>query len=103
MTTEEMDFLVGLSQSIISQLELQQKLIERLMGEDRYLSLQEVKERIPGITTGRLNALARAGKLKTRELSPRRHEYLESSLAELFPRRFGRGTPPKGSSTPIQE
>ena len=90
MTNEERDFLISLSKSIRSQLELQEILIDKLMHEDRYLSLQEVKERLPGISTNRLNALARAGKIKTRQISSRKHEYLESSLAELFPKRFVR-------------
>ena len=90
MTNEERDFLISLSKSIRSQLELQEMLIDTLSHEDRYLSLQEVKEIIPGITTNRLNALARAGKIKTRRISSRKHEYLESSLAELFPKRFVR-------------
>lgn len=88
MTLEEKDFLIMLSKSIRSQLELQEKLIDTLLHEDRYLSLQEVKEIIPGITTSRLNALARAGKIKTRRISSRKHEYLESSLVETFPKRF---------------
>lgn len=90
MTNEERDFLISLSKSIRSQLELQEMLIDKLMHEDRYLSLQEVKERLSGISTNRLNALARAGKIKTRQISSRKHEYLESSLAELFPKRFVR-------------
>ena len=88
MTLEEKDFLIMLSKSIRSQLELQEKLIDTLLHEDRYLSLQEVKEIIPGITTSRLNALARAGKIKTRRISSRKHEYLESSLVETVPKRF---------------
>lgn len=88
MTLEERDFLITLSKSIRSQLELQERLIDTLLHEDRYLSLQEVKEIIPGITTNRLNALARAGKIKTRRISSRKHEYLESSLVETFPKRF---------------
>lgn len=82
------EFLIGLVKSIRSQQELLEILIDKLLHEDRYLSLEEVKERIPGITTSRLNALARAGRLKARQISSRKHEYLESSLAELFPRFF---------------
>ena len=59
MTNEERDFLISLSKSIRSQLELQEILIDTLIHEDRYLSLQEVKEIIPGITTNRLNRRSR--------------------------------------------
>lgn len=88
MTRDEKDFLLELSKSIEYQLELQKKLVCRLLQEDRYLTLQEVKEHVPNITAHKLNDLTRAGHLKVRKVSPRNTLYLESSLRKVFPNCF---------------
>ena len=101
MTNEERSFLLELSKSIKSQLEIQDRLITRLLHEDRYMTLQEVKDLIPGITAHKLNDLSRAGHLTIKKLGPRNTLYLESSLRRMFPSSFPEipaGQPP----TPIQ-
>ena len=85
MTDSDRTFLITLSESIQKQLELQKTLIERLLKEDPYLTLEEVKALIPGVTTHRLNDLARRGILITKKTSPRTTLYLMSSLKLFFP------------------
>ena len=88
MTKDERDFLLTLSKSIRDQLDIQDRLIQRLLHEDRYLTLQEIKEHVPGITAHKLNDLTRTGHLTVRKLSPRNTVYLESSLRKMFPNCF---------------
>ena len=67
---------------------LQDSFVGKMLEDDRYLTLDEVKKRVPGISTRRLNQLVRSGRLTVMEVSKRKHLYYLPSLMSEFPENF---------------
>ena len=70
---------------------LQDSFVGKMLEDDRYLTLDEVKKRVPGISTRRLNQLVRSGRLTVMEVSKRKHLYYLPSLMSEFPENFPAG------------
>lgn len=75
--------LLAMAKNIKAQLELFESIIESLEKKEEWMTLREVKEEIPGISTRRLNMLAASSVIETRKLSPRRTLYKRSSVEYL--------------------
>lgn len=77
------DLLLVFAKSIREQLRVLDALIEGFEARNDWLTLDEVRGELPGISAKRLNTLSRAGVIETRKLSPRRTLYRRESIEYL--------------------